>query len=637
VCGVVGIWSRRPQASLEHDVIVMRDKLAHRGPDAAGVFVDAEVGLALGHRRLSIVDLSVQGAQPMHSHDGALVLCFNGEIYNAPDLARRLGDECGSVFRGHSDTEVMLEAVRCWGIEAAVPEFAGMFAFALWDREQRRLSLVRDRFGKKPLYYFEHEACLVFGSELKALIAHPRFSSELDRGVLARYMRTGAVPGDESIYRGVKQVPPGAIVTFDAAGSRTRSYWSTRAKRLAAAERPFSGSYEDALRAVEIELDRAIRERMIADVPLGAFLSGGIDSSLVVALMQRHAGRPVATFTVGYEEPRYDESRSAAEIAALLGTRHTTLQVSSADTIAIVEELPAIYDEPFADSSQIPAVLLARLARRFVTVAMSGDGGDEVFLGYTRHSWGRRLWPLIRHIPPVLRHRLGRFLSRLSPRAVELLSTGLSCVGMSGSRLVPEHMHKLVAGLSAGTEFAFYRALSEHGDESLDLVLGAPDGDISPELGPSGLEFVEKIALWDIEGYLREDILVKVDRATMAASLEARCPLLDHRLVELAWTLPTDYKLKGGRRKALLRDLLSRFIPEKLINRPKAGFAVPIDAWLRGPLRPWADDLLSEDRLRRQGVLRVPAVQGLWQDHLSGRRDNQHELWMLLVLQAWLG
>ncbi|MBB5204475.1 asparagine synthase (glutamine-hydrolyzing) [Inhella inkyongensis] len=609
----------------------MSDALVHRGPDSAGAWF--EQGVALGHRRLAIVDLSPAGHQPMASACGRYVLAFNGEIYNHLALRQELEPQS---WRGHSDTETILAALSAWGFEATLARMVGMFALAVWDRQQRRLLLARDRMGEKPLYYGRLPCGdFVFASELKALRAHPRWQGEVDRGALALYMRHNAVPGEHSIFQGVRKLRPGHWLTVGQDGSEVcQTYWDLG--RIASHPSSLTLDPQQAVDRLEALLTDAIRDQMIADVPLGAFLSGGVDSSTIVALMQRIGNRPVRTFSIGFEQPGLNEAEHAKAVARHLGTEHTELYVSAQDALDVIPRLPQIYDEPFADSSQIPTHLVARLARQHVTVALSGDGGDELFAGYNRYLLAQRIWHHLDRIPLGLRRLLARGVLAASPGAWDQVI-----------KLLPQLRHHVNPGdklhkfadnvLTVTNPQQMYRALVSHWANPSQVVLGARESSSLLEPGriPSLTQAVDQMALTDQLTYLPDDILVKVDRAAMAVSLETRVPLLDHRVVEFAWQLPLSFKLRHGQTKWLLRQLLYRHVPQALIDRPKQGFAVPLDQWLRGPLRDWAQALLDPRRLRHAGFLDAELVQQRWQEHLRGRRNWQYLLWDVLMFEAW--
>jgi asparagine synthase (glutamine-hydrolysing) len=622
----------------------MADTLVHRGPDDAGVWCDADAGVALAHRRLSILDLSPAGHQPMDSADGRYTIVFNGEIYNFEDLRGEL-EHAGvaPVWRGHSDTEVVLAAVSAWGLGKSLAQLVGMFAFALWDRATRSLHLVRDRMGEKPLYYGWARDVFSFGSELKALKAAPQFDATVDRDALASFVGCGWVPAPHSIYRDAKKLPPGTSLTLSPhdvasrAWPEPRPYWSLTQAVSAGREAPFQGSEADAVAALDQALRTAVRGQMVADVPLGAFLSGGIDSSTVVALMQAQSARPVRTFSIGFRESDYDEADQARAVARHLGTDHTDLYVTPRDALAVVPRLPRIYDEPFADASQVPTFLVAELARKHVTVSLSGDGGDELFGGYSRYAWGAALHARLGRLPVALRSIAAKALTSLSPGAWDRLFRAASPVlpAAARQRLPGDKLHKLAGALPYRSTADLYARLLALWPGS--VALGAGESPARRQMPQDAqLDVAETMMLADAKTYLPDDILVKVDRAAMAVSLETRVPMLDHRVVELAWRLPAQLKIRGTRGKHILRSVLARYVPPELTERAKMGFSVPLDDWLRGPLRDWAEALLEPARLRREGFLDAAPIRARWQEHLSGARNRQQSLWAILMFQAWL-
>ena len=625
MCGWAGFWTNDAceQAELGDEVTRMTATLSHRGPDDSATWVDAECGLALGFRRLAILDLTPAGRQPMMSASGRYVIVFNGEVYNFA-LLRATLQPFGHQFRGGSDTEVMLAAIEQWGLEAATKKFIGMFAFALWDRKERCLSLVRDRLGKKPLYYGITRQTFLFGSELKAFRAHSDFQPEVNRHALTLFLRHSAIPAPHSIYQGIYQLPPGHIVTIAApiSAPTPQPYWSLRDVVNRGKANPFTGSEAEAADQLENLLREVVRLRMISDVPLGAFLSGGVDSATVVSLMQAQSSRRVQTFSIGFEESAYDEAEHARAVASHLGTEHTELYVTAAEAQNAIPRLPEIYDEPFADSSQIPTFLLAQLSRRKVTVSLSGDGGDELFAGYSRYADTARLWQKLRLIPPVVRRGI---------------AGGMRAVGTKSA--LTKQMHRLSDIFEARTPDALYHRICSHWKSPADVVIGGFEPATvftDTSQWPDRCTFTERMLFLDSVSYLPEDIFTKVDRASMAASLEARVPLLDHRVVEFAWRLPLSFKLRDGQSKRILREVLHRYVPRKIVERPKMGFGVPIGAWLRGPLRPWAETLLDPSRLKREGYFHPAPIREKWVEHLSGQHNWQYYLWDVLMFQAWL-
>lgn len=641
MCGIAGIWRAGGLRAADRESLVrMTEALRHRGPDAGGIWSDPPSGIVLGHRRLAIVDLSLTGAQPMQSHDGRYVTVYNGEIYNFRALRAELCD-AGVRFGGTSDTEVMLEAISHWGLSGAVSRFVGMFAFALWDRERRCLSLVRDRLGIKPLHYSQPGGVFQFASELGAIEDGSTMPLCIDRNALARYVRLGYVPAPWTIYTGVRKLEPGCILTLDAAGGtpRLERYWSLEEVAARGRAVPFRGDIADAADELEKLLTDAVRLRMVADVPIGAFLSGGIDSSTVVSMMQSVARGPVRTFSVGFAETEFDEATSACHVAKWLGTEHTSLRVGSAEATGVIQALPEMFDEPFADSSQIPTYLVSKLARQSVTVALSGDGGDEVFGGYNRYLWAPRLQAAAARLPGWFRRGTARALSAIpSERVDDVYSL------VEGA--LPQHLRMRLPGdkFAKSVQVLGQTTLRSAHEElvgsssALVLVRGAVAGLEHSLLPPTSawLRGAEQMMAWDSVTYLPDDILTKVDRASMAASLEARVPLLDHRVLAFAWSLPSDYRIQGGIGKVVLRDVLARHVPRRLFERPKMGFGVPIGEWLREDLRPWAEDLLADRRIRADGFLDPGAVRALWRSHLSGDVRNPQRLWTVLMFQAWL-
>lgn len=626
------------------DLRRMCDAIANRGPDSEGYWADPESGIALGHRRLSILDLSTAGHQPMVCHTGRYVIAFNGEIYNHLDLRAELEKvDAGGVayggWRGHSDTETLLSGFAAWGIRATVERCIGMFAFAVWDRRDRILTLGRDRLGEKPLYFGwqgqGEKACFLFGSELKALKAHPAFSAEINRDALCLLMRLNYIPAPHSIYQGVNKLNPGSLlsISLDCREPVIESYWSLAEVAVAGNRSPFADSADAMVDELESLLRSAVRQQMMADVPLGAFLSGGIDSSTVVALMQAQSARPVKTFTIGFSEEGYNEAAHASAVARHLGTDHAELYVTPQQALNVIPKLPSVYCEPFADSSQIPTYLVSQLARQHVTVSLSGDAGDELFCGYNRYQMTAGLWGKVSRLPRPLRQLAASLITAVPPAAWDKLGAVLPL-----SR-VGDKLHKGAALLGSRNVANLYRGMVSHWSDPASVVLGATETDTvlsgaAPAL--QGLGDVERMMALDMLSYLPDDILVKVDRAAMGVSLETRVPFLDHRVVEFAWSLPLGYKLRGGVTKWPLRQVLYRYVPRELIERPKMGFGVPIDHWLRGPLRDWAETLLAEPRLRAEGYFNPEPIRRKWAEHLSGQRNWQYHLWNVLMFQAWL-
>ena len=639
MCGIAGMIDRRgatSQETLQEIGRAMADSLLHRGPDAGGVWADAAGGVTLGHRRLAIIDLTPGGAQPMSSGDERYVISYNGEVFNFLELRAELEEE-GVRFRGASDTEVILEGAARWGLAATVKRLIGMFVFAIWDRQTRTISLVRDRLGIKPLYYLANERLFAFGSELKAFRACPGATRTLDRDALAAYLRFAYIPQPHSIYREIRKLPPGHILTLaPGKGPVLEAFWDMRSVAIEGVGKwSHAPDEREAVDHLDALLRDAVKRRMIADVPLGAFLSGGIDSSTVVALMQAQSNRPVRTFSIGFREQNYDEAGHAKAVAKHLGTDHTELYVEPGHAFDVIPRLPDWYDEPFADSSQIPTFLVAEMTRRHVTVALSGDGGDELFTGYNRYFWAEAIWRRIGRIPATMRHVGAGALRTLAP------STWDRLFALLPPRVRPpqagDKLHKLAGMLGGAGPDAIYRRLVSYWEPETIAVGGSEPASILTEAGvardvPS---FTARMQFLDTVTYLPDDILTKVDRATMAVSLEGRVPLLDHRVVEYAWTLPLSLKVRNGQGKWALRQVLDRYVPAALVDRPKMGFGVPIDSWLRGPLRGWADELLSPHALKADGLLRPEPITAMWQDHLSGRRNWHGPLWVILMFQAW--
>jgi len=640
MCAIVGFWDSSPRVEPRERARValgMASVLEHRGPDDQGAWADETVPLALGHRRLAILDLTHGGHQPMSSADGRYVLVFNGEIYNFKSLRDDL-ERRGHLFRGHSDTEVMLAAFCEWGLGSALERFAGMFAFALWDWPARQLHLARDRAGEKPLYYGWTDGVFVFGSELKALRAHPRWRGEINRDALALLTRYGYIPSPHCIYKNIHKLPPGKVLTLTESHIRARqtpepaAYWSPQLIAEAGAADPFSGSEAEAKEQLRELLFQSVGRQMVADVPLGAFLSGGIDSSLVVALMQGQSPRPIKTFSIGFEQEEFNEAPFAKAVAAHLGTDHSELYVGDRDLQRVIPRLPGIYDEPFADSSQIPTTLLCQLTGTSVKVSLSGDGGDELFGGYNHYRIGQRLWKLLALMPKPCRAPLARELRRAARAGLHLRLGGRA-------HWLLNRLWNLSDILPATTDLSLYQLLMSPNRVPRGWLKdatepAAPMGEVStwqhlPEL-------LQRMMWLDFVSYLPDDILVKVDRAAMSVSLETRIPLLDHRIIEFAFRLPATLKQQGDCGKWLLRQILYQYVPHALVDRPKKGFSAPIAEWLRGPMREWAEPLLGESRLKQEDFFNARQVRQNWREHLSQKRDWSPGLWHVLMFQAWL-
>ena len=641
MCGLAGfvdLARGRDRESLTRVVAAMTATLVHRGPDAGGAWVDPAAGVALGHRRLSIIDLSDAGCQPMVSSDGRLVAIYNGCVYNFAELRAELV-AAGRRFRGQSDTEVILEAMAAWGVVPAVKRFVGMFALAVWDTAKRRLHLIRDRFGVKPLYYSHFGTTFAFGSELRALAAHSEFSGDIDRASLAAFVAQGYVPAPHTIYRGVRKLPPGTILVFDPEhGDQTQPepYWTLRSIAELGTRDQYRGSFEDATAELETLLREAVRCPLVADVPLGVFLSGGIDSSLVTALMQAESTRPVQTFTIGFAELGYDEAIAAKAVASHLGTDHHELYMSPSDALAVIPKLPEIYDEPFADSSQIPSYLVAKLARTQVTVALSGDGGDEMFGGYNRYIWNRLIGERASGWPQWTKRLAARGLQAVAPSTWDAVFARLP--SPLNQRNPGDKLHKLARVLDAEDLGAMYQGVVNQWPRGTEIVRGgAAAAAAASDRGQWAdlPDIVDQMMYLDGMTYLPDDILTKVDRATMAVGLEARVPFLDHRVAAFAWRLPQSFKISGRHGKRPLRHILSRYVPPSLTERPKMGFAIPLHEWLRGPLRDWAEALIAPARLAAEGFFDPAPIRAAWDEHLSERSNRQHELWTVLMFQAW--
>ncbi len=646
MCGLLGFLN----AQLNHDDAThvlgnMAQKLVHRGPDAQGVWFDEQTQIGLGHRRLSILDVSAAGSQPMTSPSGRYVIVFNGEIYNHLELRLHLENTKG--WRGHSDTETLLAGFDTWGIQATIEQAVGMFAFAVWDKEEHVLTLGRDRLGEKPLYYGWQQGCFLFASELKAIQAHPAFNAAVDRNALCLLMRHNTIPAPYCIWQGMSKLMPGCLLAVSLKNPEPRitRYWSSKTIIEKSQRSPYKGTFDEAVLDLESLLMGVIHQQMIADVPVGACLSGGVDSSLVVALMQAQSSRPIHTFSIGFNESQYNEAHHAKAVAKHLGTHHTELYVNAQDALNVISLLPSMYDEPFADSSQIVTYLVSQLARSQVTVSLSGDGGDELFGGYNRYLMFNRLRAMILKYPIALRQMAQRAIYSLSPKQWDmLLFPFIQFMPNKLQALSNRPGDKLYKGaplLTLQTLAGYYQALVSHWGDPARLVLGATEPETSlnnSSLHPKLATDIEQMMSFDLTTYLPDNILTKVDRAAMAVSLETRIPFLDHHVVEFAWSLPLAYKVRQAEdSKRVLRSILYKYVPRALIERPKMGFGLPLDAWLRGPMREWADDLLDKQRLHHEGYFDVEQVNIKWQEHLSGRKNWAYLLWDVLIYQQWLG
>lgn len=649
MCGLTGFFQQHgPGFETQVDCVQrMANTLVHRGPDDGGVWVDNETGIALAHRRLSVLDLSPAGHQPMISASGRYVIAFNGEIYNHQHLRASLekvgaGMTALDQWRGHSDTETLLAGFDAWGIRTTIERCIGMFAISVWDRKERVLTLGRDRLGEKPLYYGWQGGNFIFGSELKALKAHPSFQAPIHRDALCLFMRHNYIPAPHSIYKGIYKLPPGHLLKVSAERPEPviEAYWSFNNIAESGCRSPLVGSDRDVTDELERLLKSAIHQQMMADVPLGAFLSGGIDSSTLVALMQAQSDRPIKTFTIGFNEEGYNEALHAKAVARHLGTDHTELYVTPQQALDVIPHLPSLYCEPFADSSQIPTFLVSQLARQHVTVSLSGDAGDELFSGYNRYVLGNNLWRKLSRVPVGLRAVAATGIRTLSPSTWSSIARPFQSLAPYTSPLVNigDKLHKGAGVLAAKRIDDLYLGLLTHWNPE-EIVLNGREPSTYLNGSPpplAGLGDVQRMMALDAMTYLPDDILVKVDRAAMGVSLESRVPFLDHRVVEFAWRIPQSMKLRGGVGKWILREVLYRHVPKELMERPKMGFGVPIDVWLRGPLREWAEELLDESRLRREGFFNAAPIRKKWAEHLSGKRNWQYHLWDVLMFQSWL-
>ena len=640
MCGIAGIYSpEKSSDKLTKIAVNMSNAILHRGPDDSGVWKDKNNNLALSHRRLSIIDITAGGHQPMTSSSRRYIIAFNGEIYNYRSIRAKLEITSSNInWQGSSDTEVLLEAISTWGLEVAIKMVEGMFAFALWDTVESKLYLVRDRFGEKPLYYGYIGKDFVFGSELKALRAHPEFTSSIDRDSISMFLQYSHVPSPKSIYENIYKLAPSSILSIDFKNNQKKlsTYWALKLST--------NPNYKDNASNKELilselheKLNSSVSDQMLADVPVGAFLSGGIDSSLIVALMQQNSTNPVHTFSIGFTEAQYDESTYARAVANHLVTRHTELIVSPSDLIDVLPMLPNIYDEPFADSSQTPTFLVSKLARNDVTVALTGDGGDEVFGGYNRHMWANNAWNKMNNLPNWLRKSLAVILSSPSEYRINKIFDLLNFVIPSKYRvnLPGQKIHKVAISLSALNVEDLYQCLTSLWSNSSDIVINSSEKKLNM-LNTQGNSFAEKMMFLDLGIYLPGDILTKVDRAAMGVSLETRVPLLNHKVVEFAWNMPIEMKIYRGEGKWALRRILEKYIPNQLINRPKMGFGVPIDSWLRGALFNWSKSILDENIIRSDGFFNYEEIQKIWLEHQSGKYNHEHKLWNILMFQMWL-
>jgi asparagine synthase (glutamine-hydrolysing) len=636
MCGIAGIMTLRAELSSNMVCDKITHSIQHRGPDKSGLWKSSDGFVTFLHTRLSILDLSSAGDQPMISKSGRYVITFNGEIYNHLELRKKIKNKD---FRGHSDTETLLACIDEWGLYATLKSAVGMFSLALWDVKTRELHLARDRVGEKPLYYgWQGEldnAFFIFGSELKSLKAHPLFKPIIDRNSISLLLRHNCIPAPHTIYQKVFKLLPGTIlsVSLECREPKFHTYWS--AKEVA--ENGVNSLYNDKdvniLNKLEELLKQSVRRQTLSDVPLGAFLSGGVDSSLIVALMQKYSTRPVKTFTIGFFEDEYNEAKYAKKIARHLKTDHTELYVSPEDVLDIIPQLPTIYDEPFSDSSQIPTFLVSKLAQQHVTVSLSGDGADEIFCGYNRYLLTDKIWGKLSLLPVSVRHGLANAVTKISPRVWSKIFSPFFYNNIG------DKIHKAASVLDSSSIDEVYLSLVSHWTDPESIVLKSREHDTILKGGMpslSDLSQIQKMMLLDLLTYLPDDILVKVDRAAMSVSLETRCPFLDHNIIDFAWHMPMNFKIRNGDGKWALRQILYKYVPKDLIDRPKMGFGIPIDSWLRGPLRGWAENLLDESRLIEEGYFNPKPIREKWMEHLSGKKNWQYQLWDVLMFQAWL-
>lgn len=645
MCGIVGFYNGLHSDDSREIIWNMTNALVHRGPDDKGIWKDNDLNIYLGHRRLSILDLSKEGHQPMVSRHGNLIILLNGEIYNHKDLRSQLGDTIS--WRGSSDTETVLECISNWGFEKTLEKIEGMFSIALWDLQRKELSLARDPFGEKPLYYGWQKKLFLFGSELKSFKHHPNFQPTIDKDSLALYFRHNCIPAPYTIYKGIKKLMPGSFITLDfkheikAMESQPRQYWNLNEAIEASKNNIFEGDEIEAYQEIELQLESSVRQQMISDVPLGGFLSGGIDSSTIISLMQKNSISPVKTFTMGFSHNEYDEAIYAKDVANHLGTDHTELYVTPKEAMSVIPHLPSIYCEPFSDSSQIPTYLVSKLASENVTVSLSGDGGDEIFGGYNRYIEGQKTWSSFNKLPRSIRHSFARALVSISPHIWDSCFSLVKNILPKKLRFTApgDKIHKLADVMFEDTLRAYYEKLCSHWHDPEEIVFGSNEYPSLLSIDSEWLNspnFTEKMMAMDIRTYMSDDILVKVDRAAMACSLETRVPMLSKKLVQAAWSLPIDMKIREGKGKWPLRQILYKYVPKDLIERPKQGFGIPIGNWLRGPLKEWAGDLLSRDKLLRDGYINPDPVLKLWQEHQKGENSKQYHLWDVLMFQQWL-
>lgn len=653
MCGISGFYSFKKNINAEQGAHILKEmcnSIINRGPDADGYWCDFEQSLFLGHRRLSILDLSEAGKQPMVSANKKYVIIFNGEIYNHLEIRKEIEKLGGApIWKGHSDTETLLAGFELWGVEKTICKCIGMFAFAVWNTEEKILILGRDRVGEKPLYYgwlpseenlsVESKNIFIFGSQLKSFKKHPGFKPSIDRNALSLFFRHNYIPSPHTIYEGIYKLEPGTLLSISdkSKEGNIMHYWSAENIAKDGIMNPFKGTFEEAVEDLEYLLRDAIKMQMLSDVPLGAFLSGGIDSSTIVALMQAQTSAPVKTFTIGFNEKGYDEANFAKQVAQYLGTDHTELYITSEQAMNIIHILPEIYDEPFSDSSQIPTYLVSKLTRNHVTVSLSGDAGDELFCGYNRYLVAQKVWNKLNHFPIYLRKELAQVLINISPTMWDRMFKKLPILNKYSN--IGDKIHKSAGVLGSKSISELYWSLISHWNPSTDLVINSVEPISkyrSNSLFLNELDDVQKMMFLDTITYLPDDILTKVDRAAMAVSLETRVPFLDHRIIEYAWKMPQVYKMKDGVTKLALREVLYKYIPKKLIERPKMGFGIPLDQWLRGPLKLWVEDLISEEKIRKEGLLNYDLIRDKWNAHLTGKRNWAYHIWDIVMFQAWL-
>ncbi len=647
MCGINGFYSKY-SFTFDNVISKMNSSISHRGPDTNGIWVDKNSGIVFGHQRLSILDLSDSGSQPMHSNSGRYIITYNGEVYNHLEIRKELENNNNGInWRGTSDTETLLEAIDFWGIETALKKIDGMFAFGLWDKKNNSLTLARDRIGEKPIYYGWQgkgdNKVFLFSSELKALKAHPEFIREVNIDAISLQLRHNYIPAPYSIFKNIFKLLPGHYLKFSESDLKknllpnSKCYWSLIESALYGINNQLTQSDTEIQNNLEKYLQSSVKKQMISDVPLGAFLSGGIDSSIVVALMQSQSNVPIKTFTIGFDEDSYDEAKHAKNIALNIGADHTELYISPQKAMDVIPKLPTIYDEPFSDSSQIPTFLVTQLANKHVKVVLSGDAGDELFCGYNRYVMSKKFWSILSLMPLSSRNILSSGLQSISPQTWSSFSNILP--GLNKYSNFGDKIHKGANALTAKNFNDLHYRLCSNWQNPTDVVINSKElGTFLTEFRPqlNGLNGEQQMMTLDFINYLPDDILVKVDRASMASSLETRIPFLDHNLIEYVWKIPQSLKLKNGQGKWILRQILNKYVPKNLTERPKMGFGVPIDTWLRGPLRDWAENLLNENKLKQEGYFNSRLIRDKWEEHLSKKKNWQHHLWSVLMFEAWI-